>query len=161
MEKRPIYLTRFCYSPMGTFGRLYVPEGFECFTVERPWANNARNESCIPEGRWRLVPTKYYAAEPDLPTYEVMVPGRSLIKIHPGNTMDDVLGCICPGTALGFLESRPHAGAKWGVLGSRNAFDWWWAACTRYQPTHLKVQFGYPGAPAMLPEQPPAPGGGS
>lgn len=50
--------------------------------------------------------------------YEVMdVPDRSLIKIHVGNTIDDVIGCIAPGKSLGFLER------KWAVTSSKKAFQ--------------------------------------
>ena len=151
-----IYLTRFSYSPWGTFGRLYVPFGFECFTVERPWHSNARNESCIPEGEFRLRACRFHRGGYD--TLEVLVPGRSHILFHRGNTMDDVLGCICPGTSLGFLESRPGAGAKWGVLESGVAFDEFMGMVGGDSPpAQLVVQFGFPSAPARLPVEPPGP----
>ncbi len=114
MEENIVELTRFAYTPIGTFGHLKVGD-FECFTMERPWFNNIARESCIPEGEYELTLGRYnrggYAA------YEVMgVPGRSLIKIHRGNTMDDVLGCISPGTALGYVND------KWAVTNSKKAF---------------------------------------
>jgi hypothetical protein len=118
-------LERFCYSPMGTFGTLEIKttrETFKCFTVERPWENNEPMRSCIPEGDYKLV---WYNSPrfgrtvavvgnsvslfPD-PKYK-----RSAILIHSGNTMDDVLGCISPGEALGFVSG------KWAVIGSKSA----------------------------------------
>jgi hypothetical protein len=110
-----IKLERFAYTPMGTFGRLMFPE-FQCFTVERPWLDNKVRESCIPEGEYPIVLGRYNKGGYD--AYEVMeVPGRTLIKIHIGNTIDDVIGCIAPGRALGTVYG------KWGVTGSRPAFQ--------------------------------------
>ena len=51
------------------------------------------------------------------PAYELLdVPGRSLIKIHRANTMNDLLGCIGPGKDLGYIAG------KWAVTHSRDAF---------------------------------------
>lgn len=109
-----LYLERFAYTPYGVFGKLTTDE-FECYTVERPWLDNKRRESCIPEGAYTIQLGRYnrggYAA------YEVMgVPNRSLIKIHKGNTIDDVIGCIATGTSLGYIKG------KWAVTGSSKAF---------------------------------------
>lgn len=108
-----IRLERFAYSPVGTFGRLSVGP-FQCYTVERPLGQNRPNIDCIPEG-------EYPMALEHSPRFGEMlwelkeVPGRSEIKIHAGNTMDDLLGCIAPGKELGLVEG------KWGVTGSRLA----------------------------------------
>lgn len=110
-----VELERFAYSPMGTFGRLRCPE-FQCFTVERPWADNRPSESCIPEGAYGLVLGTYNAG--GYPAYEVTgVSGRSLIKIHRGNTMHDVRGCVAPGVALGWVHGA------WAVTSSARAFS--------------------------------------
>jgi hypothetical protein len=110
-----VILERFAYSPFGGFGRLIIPE-FVCFTVERPWMDNKPRESCIPEGHYRLRLGEYHRG--GYPAYEVMdVPDRSLIKIHIGNTIDDVVGCIAPGKSLGYIER------KWAVTSSTKAFE--------------------------------------
>ncbi len=110
-----IILQRFAYTPMGTFGKIMFEE-FECFTVERPWLDNKARESCIPEGTYPLKLGMYNRG--GYPAYEVMdVPGRSLIKIHVGNTMDDIIGCIAPGKSLGYV------GGKWGVTSSKKALQ--------------------------------------
>lgn len=115
-------LTRFAYTPFGTFGRLVV-NGKEVYTIERPWLGNQSNVSCIPEGTYvmrqrdsgvvaRSTGQAYKRG------WEVTdVPGRSFIMIHPGNTMDDLQGCIAPGKALSSM------GGKWSVSSSRPAFD--------------------------------------
>jgi len=77
--------------------------------------DNKPRESCIPEGSYKLKLGEYHRG--GYPAYEVMdVPNRSLIKIHIGNTIDDVVGCIAPGKALGYIER------KWAVTGSKKAF---------------------------------------
>ena len=109
-----IVLERFAYTHVGVFGRLYIPE-FECYTVERPWLNNQRKVSCIPCGRYRFIRSVFHRGGYE--TFELTnVPARSLIKIHKGNTMDDVLGCIALGKGLGYISN------KWAVTYSGNAF---------------------------------------
>lgn len=119
---REITLTRFGYTPMGTFGRLELPSGTEIYTVERPWLSNRQRESCIPEGRYAMgmrasgVVSRSTGGE-YARGWEIMdVPARTYIMLHPGNTMDDLLGCIAPGLSLGFV------GGKWAVTKSRDAF---------------------------------------
>lgn len=110
-------LRRFALSPMGVFGELTV-EGtqFSCYTVERPWIDNLPNVSCIPPGEYNLVWGRYNRGGYDV--YEVQgVPGRSLIKVHRGNTMHDLRGCIAPGDALGCING------VWAVLRSRPALE--------------------------------------
>jgi len=109
-----LQLQRFAYTPFGTFGRLYMPE-FQCFTIERPWLNNVPKESCIPEGEYGIRLGRYNSG--GYPAYEIVgVPDRTLIKIHIGNTMDDLLGCVAPGKTLGWCHS------KWAVMSSKKAF---------------------------------------
>lgn len=112
---KQVLLERFAYTPYGTFGRLIV-DHFQCYTVERPWANNKVRKSCIPEGKYKLKLGMYNRG--GYRAYELLdVPDRSLIKIHVGNTIDDVVGCIATGRELGFLRH------KWGVIHSQFAFD--------------------------------------
>ena len=109
-----VTLARFAYSPWGTFGVLRFDD-FKCFTVERPNLGNQPNISCIPEGTYPLRPRYYNRG--NYPAYEVCnVPGRSAILIHVANTMDEVQGCVAPGTNLGYIKG------KWAVSASRSAF---------------------------------------
>ena len=120
-----IKLVRFSYSPMGTFGKLYAPD-FTCWTVERPWAGNEPNVSCIPpeplEGNSCIYPLKtthFHRGGYD--TMEVAdVPGRSKILIHRGNVSGNVEGCIAVGMKLGAY------GGAWAVLDSKTALDRLW-----------------------------------
>lgn len=113
--KDKMILERFAYTPLGTFGRLKI-NNKEWYTVERPWLNNKKNISCVPEGFYRLErydsPTK---GRGQVWQFE-NVKGRTYIQIHKGNTPKDVVGCIALGTRLGVLNNA------WAVLDSRTAF---------------------------------------
>lgn len=95
-----------------TLGYLTTPGGWGCYTLERPYMNNMRNVSCIPEGNYAL------AARPSpliakitrgryTAGYEVTgVMGRDFIMIHPGNFPTDTEGCILVGRAPKFIAGR-------------------------------------------------------
>lgn len=75
----------------GTFGALLVDKVFFCVTLEPYSFDNIPKESCIPEGQYdcrRVVSPKFGE------TFEIChVPGRSLIRFHPGNFKHDTQGC--------------------------------------------------------------------
>lgn len=107
-------LSRWCDGPMGTFGTLRLDD-WECFTCELPWLDNARGKSCIPTGIYPFKKSYYYGGGYDC--WEICdVPGRDEIKLHIGNTIIDVEGCVVVGTALGFIKR------KWAVTSSGIAF---------------------------------------
>ena len=64
-------------------------------TIELPWRDNKRRESCIPEGIYIIVPrtsTKYGNH------FEIKnVKDRDAILIHIANFARELLGCIAPG----------------------------------------------------------------
>lgn len=109
-------LERFAYSPLGTFGRIMF-NGKTWYTVERPWLDNKANISCIPEGTYTA--NRYKSPTPGRGIVWQLnrVPNRSFIQIHPGNTQQDVVGCIALGTVLGCI------GDQWAVLHSKIAFN--------------------------------------
>ena len=136
MEENIVELTRFAYTPQGTFGHLKVGD-FQCFTVERPWYNNIARESCIPEGEYELILGRYNKGGYD--AYELKgVPGRKLIKIHKGNTMDDLLGCIAPGTDLGYVND------KWAVTNSQKAYYGFMEAMGRDEHAIIRINHYIP-----------------
>lgn len=88
------------------------------FTLERPWVPNhpapcgRKGVSCIPPGRYRLVPHNSEAhphtvalVNPDLWVYhfDEDVPShqrglaRTVVLIHPANFVSELRGCIAPG----------------------------------------------------------------
>lgn len=113
-----IILERFAYSPWGVFGRLIYGD-FRAYTVERPWVDNKARESCIPDGTYDL---QWYNSPKFGPTWAVvgdtvsLFPeagkARAAVLIHKANTMDDLLGCIALGSALGTVNG------KWAILNS-------------------------------------------
>ena len=86
-----VYLERFAYLDSGTLGKVWVGD-WSCYTIERPWKNNAPNVSCIPEGEYKCEPfsgTKYKDVVQVLD-----VPDRTFILFHVANFPHDVQGCI-------------------------------------------------------------------
>ena len=87
-----------------TLGRLYCKGDFLCYTIERPWKDNERRISCIPEGCYPLT-TKKYGRFWD--KYKLPIPilldtePRSEILIHPSNWAKDLAGCIAVGSKQG------------------------------------------------------------
>jgi len=117
-----IFATRFGSIPgQGTFGE-WVIGHFTIKTIEREWLNNQRNVSCIPAGTYDLVPHTrpngdevYAIVNEDFGVY--LYPNdkaeRDLILVHVANIIDDIEGCIGPGSAYG--------GSKKGMFGVHNS----------------------------------------
>jgi hypothetical protein len=98
-------LTRCTSSAKGTFGVLSMDDEPLCVTCEDPWNQNKRQVSCIPKGIYNVI-------KRNSPKYKDHwhvqdVPGRDLILIHAGNTIDDTLGCILVGRAFSHLGKLP------------------------------------------------------
>lgn len=135
-----LLLERFAYSPLGTFGKFHADD-FWCFTVEQPWNHNQAGHSCIPEGIYTLkqrrsaVVLKTTRGAYTLGWEVTNVPDRTFIMLHPGNTMDDVEGCIAVGDQLGWVN------AKWAVLNSRNTFSRLMDALGEPDSIQLRIQF--------------------
>ena len=107
-------LIRIAYIPDGTFGVLFDDRTPFCLTLERPWVDNRKSESCIPLGFYRCEKVK---SPKFWITFEVKaVPQRSAILFHKGNLMDDSHGCIIVGEEYGVLEGQN------AILASGRAF---------------------------------------
>ena len=113
-----IYLERYGSTPHGVFGELVIGDHM-FYTVERPWLDNKPFKSCIPNGEYDLKPftrqngDKVYAlVNEDITYHEEPGCTRYSVLMHKANTMDDLAGCIAPGTGLGFIKN------KWAVLNS-------------------------------------------
>lgn len=109
-------------------GHLSIDGESFCATIERLWADNKQNESCIPAGEYALLLTVSDRARrgelwtPDqrcrLPEL-LGVPNRSAIRMHAANTAQDVKGCIGVGTWLGgetLFKSRASLGSLIDML---------------------------------------------
>ena len=112
MPETRVTLTRLSTSKAGTHGVLSVNGQVMFVTLERPWADNKPNVSCIPAGRYNV--RMRYSPRFKRKLYEIEgVKGRSDILIHPGNTVEDTSGCILLG------EKREGT----SVLNSRRAVE--------------------------------------
>ena len=77
---------------------------FTCHTLELPWRDNQRSISCIPEGRYPVV--KSFSPRFQTMLWEVKnVPGRSGIRIHAANRVQELEGCIAPGMLRYHLDN--------------------------------------------------------
>ena len=112
MPETRVTLTRLSTSEAGTHGVLSVDGQVMLVTLERPWADNKPNASCIPAGRYNV--RMRYSPRFRRKLYGVEgVKGRSDILIHPGNTVKDTSGCILLG------EKREGT----SLLNSRRAIE--------------------------------------
>lgn len=98
-------LNRTWFYPNQTLGTLYHDGKLLAYTLERPWKDNKRSESCIPIGLyhcvWQLSPKFGW-------TYQVLdVPDRSRILIHAGNIVRNTYGCILVGKRIGRMHGEP------------------------------------------------------
>ena len=110
-----VTLKRFAYLDKCTRG-LMTAGNVVFHTIERPWVKNHNGpggkpfESCVPDGTYRLRgftrpsgKQAFILSNPELGVWEQNASresdtwGRYLCLIHPGNTVEDVVGCIAPG----------------------------------------------------------------
>ena len=129
----------------GTFGILRINKEIFACTLEPKDENNMVNVSSIPAQQYdcELRPTELNSVRRLGMTdaYEVMnVPGRSAIKIHPGNTDDDTLGCILIGEKFGLLKNVKSDRA---ILNSGNTFLRFMAVMSDYDRLHLTITEKY------------------
>ena len=81
------------YLPTKTVGILF-DETIKLATLERAWANNEKNVSCIPEGAYLVKRDKTGRHQ----WYSVQdVEGRTFIELHGGRTANHSNGCILIG----------------------------------------------------------------
>lgn len=108
---KTLTLKRVSLTSYATFGVMLDGNIPFTLTLERPWLNNKKGESCIPAGEYicRRVNSPKFGN-----TFEVTnVPGRSAILFHKGNLVDDSHGCILVGEQFGLIGDSP------GVLESK------------------------------------------
>ena len=91
--------------PDGVFGVLIADNIPFAVTLERPWRDNQRQVSCIPDGSYacRRVSSPKFGD-----TFEVTgVENRSHVLFHKGNTVDDSQGCILIGEQFEPINGKP------------------------------------------------------
>lgn len=113
---KKVELTRVEQDEECTIGVLNVCGRVVCYTLEKPWRDNQPNISCIPEGTYPL--RLEYSPSKGRELWTIKdVPGRSYVRIHDGNTVDDTEGCPLTGMWPGKLKG------KRAVLDSRTALS--------------------------------------
>jgi hypothetical protein len=106
-------LTRIGEHDESTFGILTIDGRPMFVTCELPWLDNQHDVSCIPKGKYSVVPHESFKFGK---CYEVIdVPDRGGILFHAGNTHVDTHGCILLGIMFG------KVGDKAAILSSRAA----------------------------------------
>lgn len=96
-------------------GTLFVM-GKEFQILERPWVDNKRNISCIPQGVYDVCKLKKSSSGKYRDVFYVMdVPDRSGVLTHNGNIVSHTRGCLIAGKRRGKLAGKP------AVLNSRSA----------------------------------------
>jgi len=114
-------LERFAYLDSGTLGKLTIDD-WSCYTIERPWKNNAPNVSCIPEGTYAC---QSFSGSRFQNVIQVMdVPDRTFILIHVANFPHDVEGCIGVGDRFVSDSLEPAVyNSKKTLANLMNAFE--------------------------------------
>jgi len=98
-----VILVRNNQSDLGSFGKVFIEGVYFCYSCEDAWKDNKPNISCIPTGIYQVEMT--YSNRFKRHMYQIMnVPNRFGIRIHSGNTPQDVEGCILLGKNLGWIN---------------------------------------------------------
>lgn len=104
-----------------TFGVLLEGQEPICNTVERIWADNKHDESCIPVGEYLA---KRTIRPKNGETFEITgVPNRSDILIHKGNTTGQINGIIQTHGCILVGQSFDYVADRRGVAHSDEAFS--------------------------------------
>lgn len=91
------------------------------YTIERPWLDNQKFVSCIPEGIYQVKP---FDGNKYKDVWEIMdVPNRSAILIHQANWARQLEGCIAPGVAGGYIRDPKTEEMAKAVRESRHAMQ--------------------------------------
>ena len=122
----------------GTFGIWVVNSKVFCVTLEPKDMENASNISSIPAQQYvcELKPTNLSSVTKlgYTKTYEITnVPDRYAVKIHPGNTVDNTLGCVLLGQYFGKLKD------KRAILNSGKTWKSFMELMTDYSIFHLTI----------------------
>lgn len=118
-----LILNRLSEDQYGTHGILSAENGdMICYTLEEPWHENQKDISCIPDGRYSVIPHNSQKF-PDC-WQIVNVPQRTAILIHAGNTLADTKGCVLVGlkrVPQGVLQSKDALKKLKGII--KNVFE--------------------------------------
>ena len=118
-----IIVKRECDSGFETLGQLHVDTGiqvlFECFTLELPWKDNARQISCIPIGTYEWIKVGATATIPYAHIAIQDVENRDGVCIHAANYYTQLRGCI----AVGKKQIDINGDGQIDVTESKKTFE--------------------------------------
>lgn len=146
-------LERFNWSPNETLSRLIVGRE-RLWAVETGWKGNAPFMSCVPLGRYDLVPYRspsfgidtwalrnhdlhVYVTEEEIPTYLRGI-ARARCIFHAANLGSELKGCVAPGWRVGTL-SLNGTDYHSGVMESKRALDRVFDLVDRTKPQRLEI----------------------
>ena len=117
-----------------TFGSMSFDDSpFNCLTLERPWAGNINEISCIPCGTY--ICKKVMSHHFRFMVYEITgVPNRTLCEIHPANKVEQVEGCIAVGDKTGIMNN------EFCIEDSKNTFDDFMTSMVMYDEFPLTIE---------------------
>lgn len=116
-----------------TFGFLQDKLGqILAVSIERPWANNESNVSCIPHGTYKVQKDdtgkfRYYKLTHKRNEYTNewidlrKAIGRDAIEIHHGNYSHNFQGCIGLGEAI--MNINNGSFQDWGISNTKNTIN--------------------------------------
>ena len=134
MENHPLELIRIERTEEATIGVFRLRGRFVCAVLEEPWRDNQPNISCIPEGEFPLA--YEWSPSRDTMLWTIKdVPGRSYVRIHVGNSVDDTEGC--PLTIS--YPGQTSYGQRWG-FESRKAFKTFMSQMNIHRPETIIVR---------------------
>ncbi|HMR89730.1 MAG TPA: DUF5675 family protein [Saprospiraceae bacterium] len=90
-----VYIKRTMPESKQTLGELLYNGKVLCKTLELPWLNNKRRESCIPTGTYEVI--RRTSPKYGEHFHILNVPDRDAILIHNANYVRELKGCIAPG----------------------------------------------------------------
>jgi len=121
--------------PWGTPGKLITAEGFVCDTLELPWRDNRRGESCIKSDQYNgwlwesptfkrpVVRLENKHGRQDCLIHNGNFAGDTLLDIdgdgHGGDLVTQVHGCTLVGTGYGDIQNKAGEMQR-GILHSKD-----------------------------------------
>ena len=102
------------YHDGSTIGELFIDGRKKSYTIERPWKDNERRVSCIPEGCYEIglkMYGRWHEKWKDKSWYKGVLIlkdtlPRTEILIHTANYAHQLNGCIAPGVSVGVEEDN-------------------------------------------------------
>lgn len=146
-----IVLQRVDQNDRRTYGRFETEDGVTILvphTLEEPYRDqdgdglSDKNVSCIPAGEYEMYLRRSKknggTGNRAYDVWELIgVPGRDVVQIHIGNTLDDTQGCILVGSVRSHQKELDAAGC---VLGSEPAHDKWMEHMAGHKRARLIVR---------------------